>query len=338
MQGWERVRDIVTGRWFIKTAFFLYFVFACVQLLRFLAWLRGDGPYVGRPEIVAGMLPVGHFTSFFAWIRGGGWDPLLPAGLVIILGALMVSMLFKRGFCGWICPVGTVWEGFSALGRKLLEGKQIRVPKWLDYLGRGFRYLLAAATVVILLLVPLQEAVDFRSLPYMAIADMKILLVMGNPVYIVVVLFAGAISMLFGPVWCRYLCPVGGMYSAVAQLSPCLVRRNEATCIHCSRCNNVCHAFVDVEAKPVVRDTECDGCMDCVKVCPVDKCLEAKAPGGVTIAPWVWPLLVVGLWLVIFSAAKLSGNWDTTIPSSEFRAAVESGLLERASVPQSPRQ
>jgi len=336
MQTWHRVRDFVTSRWFIKTAFFAYFIFACVQLMRFAAWTRDAGPYVGRPEVVAGLLPVGHFTSFFALVRGGGWDPLLPAGLVIIIGALAVSLLFKRGFCGFICPVGTVWEGFSALGRKLLKGKQIQLPHWLDITGRVFRYILAAAVVFILVVVtPLTEAVQFRALPYMWVADIKIIAVMIQPTYLIVILFAGAVSMLFGPVWCRYLCPVGGMYSAVAELSPCKVHRNEDTCIHCSRCTKICHAFIDVENDTVVRDTECDGCMDCVKVCPAEDCLQAKGPGGFVIAPWLWALLVVVLWLGIFGVAKLTGNWDTRVTPDQMKAAVQSGVIDRASMPQS---
>ena len=59
----------------------MFFVFSVVQLLAFERWARGVGPYVKRPEAVAGILPIGHFTSFFAWVRGGGWDVLLPAGL-----------------------------------------------------------------------------------------------------------------------------------------------------------------------------------------------------------------------------------------------------------------
>ncbi len=335
MQTWQRVRDFVTGRCFFKTVFFAYFVFACVRLMRFAAWARGAGPYVRRPEIVAGLLPIGHFTSFFALLRGGGWDSLLPAGLVIIIGALAVSLLFKRGFCGWICPVGTLWEAFAALGRKLMRGKNVRLPSWLDLTGRGFRYLLTAVIVLILLvLVPLAEAVDFRQLPYMWTADIKILSIMLHPVYLGVALFAGVLSMAFGPVWCRYLCPVGGLYSAVSELSPCKVQRSEERCTHCHSCTRVCHAFVDIEAHAVVRDTECDGCMECVKACPADGCLEARAPGGVRIAPWVWPLLVVGLWLAIFGVAKLTGNWNSTVTPDQFRAAISSGILEQQSVPQ----
>ncbi len=74
--------------------------------------------------------------------------------------------------------------------------------------------------------------------------------------------------------------------------------------------------------------------MDCVKVCPVDGCLEAKLVGRVRIAPWVWPLLVVGLWLAIYGVAKVSGNWDSTVPTDAFKATINSGILEQSSMPQ----
>lgn len=329
----RRVRDILTNRWFSKSAFLIFFVYACVQLFRFAAWARGAGPYVARPEAPAGLLPVGHFTSFFALIRGGGWDPLLPAGLVIIIAAVAVSLLFRRGFCGWICPVGTVWEACAALGRRVLGGRNIRLPKWLDITGRVFRFILAGAVVAILLTVPVAEAVGFRSLPYMMVADLKTIGLMIQPVYLLVILVAGVISVLFGPVWCRYLCPVGGMYAAVATASPCSVHRDTETCIQCGRCTKSCHAMCEPDRVTTVRNTECDGCMDCVKACPVDDCLTARAFSRVRIEPWVWPILVVGLWLAIYGIATLTGHWRSPVAPEEFKTIINSGILQQSSMP-----
>jgi polyferredoxin len=330
--SWRRARDFLTSRWFVKWTFFAVFVAACVQLFRFAAWIQGNGPYVARPEAPAGLLPVGHFTSFFAWARGGGWDTLLPAGPVIIIGALTISFLFRRGFCGWICPVGTVWEAFSAAGRRLF-GRNFTPPKWADIAGRVMRFVIAGAVVALLMSVPIAEAVDFRSLPYMWVADLKILDLMIRPAYLIVILVVGVVSALVGPIWCRYLCPVGGLYCAPAALSPCAVTRNEQTCIQCARCAKACHAYCRPDRVHTVRDTECDGCMDCVRACPVDHCLEARLVGKVRIAPWVWPLLVVGVWLAIYAGAKVSGNWDSTVPVDGFRSAIESGILTRPSLP-----
>ena len=158
------MQDLIFGRWFVKVAFLTFYVWCAVQLFRFADWARGGGPFVHRPEAPAGILPIGHFTSFFAWLRGGGWDVLLPAGLVIILGALATSLILKRGFCGWICPVGTVWELFAAVGRKLF-GRDFRLPAWLDIPGRLMRYLLAVGFIWFLLRVPVAAAVQFRSMP-----------------------------------------------------------------------------------------------------------------------------------------------------------------------------
>ena len=324
-----RILRALSSRWTIKGLFFVVFVWLASRLLAFASWARGEGPFVPRPEAVAGILPVGHFTSFFAWLKGGGWDTLLPAGLVIIIAALAISLLFKRGFCGWICPVGTLWEAAAAIGRKLLGGKNIRLPKWLDIAGRTLRYIIAIGFFGLIGMVSITEALGFRELPYMWVADIKIIESFGQPLFVVVILLAFVLSMLLGPVWCRYVCPLGALYSTVGLASPCAVKRDLDTCIDCGKCTKACHASVDVQRAETVRTPECDGCMECVKACPVDGCLEARAFGRVRIAPWVWPLLVVGLWFTIYLIAKLTGNWDTTIPMDVFRQTIGSGLLEQ---------
>lgn len=323
-----RLRDLVTSRWFVKGAFFAFFVYTCVQLFRFAGWARGEGPYVARPEAPAGILPIGHFTSFFGWLKGGGWDTLLPAGLVIIIMSITVSLLFKRALCGWVCPVGTVWEAFSWLGKRL-NGRTFKLPKWLDISGRSFRYVLALAFMSWLMMVSVSEAVWFRELPYMWVADLKIIGMMLDPLYVLVVLFVGAVSMMIGPLWCRYLCPLGGLYSAIGLASPLAVHRDTERCVGCRKCSKVCHAFVEPHKVERVWAAECDGCMDCVKECPVDGCLEAKAFGAIRIPAWLWPVLVVGVWLGIFAIAKVTGNWDSSIPADVFGQVINSGLLEQ---------
>ncbi|MDY0341636.1 MAG: 4Fe-4S binding protein, partial [Coriobacteriia bacterium] len=214
-----RILRALSSRWTIKGLFFVVFVWLASRLLAFASWARGEGPFVPRPEAVAGILPVGHFTSFFAWLKGGGWDTLLPAGLVIIIAALAISLLFKRGFCGWICPVGTLWEAAAAIGRKLLGGKNIRLPKWLDIAGRTLRYIIAIGFFGLIGMVSITEALGFRELPYMWVADIKIIESFGQPLFVVVILLAFVLSMLLGPVWCRYVCPLGALYSTVGLAS-----------------------------------------------------------------------------------------------------------------------
>lgn len=326
-ESFSKFLDIVTSRWAIKAFFFVIFLGSAIKLLMFERWARGLGPYVSRPEAVAGLLPVGHFTSFFAWLKGGGWDMYLPAGLIIIIAAITLSFIFKRGFCGFVCPVGTVWEASSSLGRKVL-GKNYALPKWIDWTGRGLQIVLSVLAFAFLALVSLPEALQFRILPYMWVADIKILHSFANPGFILAILLALIVSFFFTPLWCRYLCPVGGLYSIFGLASVFKVKRDPQTCIDCKKCDQVCHALVKPSNKIVVHSTTCDGCMDCVRVCPVDKCLEAKGPGGISISPRVWIFGVLLVWFGIVFFAMAAGLWKSPIADELFKQIINSGLLE----------
>lgn len=323
----DKFLKFISHQWTIRSAFLIIFLVSVFKLLAFENWARGKGEFVSRPEVVAGLLPVGHYTSFFAWIKGAGFDYLLPAGLIIIIAALTVSLLFKRGFCSYICPLGTVMEAPAVLGRKVL-GKNFRIPKWLDYIGRGIQIALALVLLTWLFMVSIPEALNFRQLPYMWIADLKIIHSLMSPVAILGFFIAFIISFMFSPLWCRYLCPLGGLYSLVGMASPCKINRNQDTCIECKKCDAACDAFCDPSTKKVVRANTCDGCMECVKVCPVDGCLAARAFGKLRIDPRVWGWMIVLIWAFIIIAAMALNLWDSRIPNEVFRQVINSGLLE----------
>lgn len=345
------IKRIVGNRWLTKGAFLALFLIGVVQLMAFvrsleamlpglrsdpervmrsMEWLNfgnpamsGLQPPADRPEIVAGILPVGHFTSFIGWLKGGGWDTLLPAGLVIIIAALTVSLLFKRGFCGWVCPVGTTWEIFGAVGRKVF-GKNIKLPKWLDLTLRGLRYLITFIFFFWLASVSVQEAVGFRSLPYMFIADIRTIESFASPGFIIAFLVAALLTIVFSGIWCRYLCPLGGLYGAMSVVSPTSICRDDELCIQCGKCDAVCHAFIPVSEEEVITSPECDGCMDCVHVCPVRDAVEMKALRRWRIPAWSWPLLVTAVWFLIVGIAMATGNWKTTIPAETFAVSYAS--------------
>lgn len=318
----EKVLSILGNRWFIRSVFFAIFMFCVVQLLRFEQFLLGNGPEVQRPEAVAGLLPVGHFTSLFAWIKGGGWDTLLPAGLVIIMGAVIVSLFFKRGFCGYICPLGTFW-GFAALAGRKAFGKNFILPKWIDYIGRAFQILLAFAALVILAGVSLQEALWFRELPYMWIADLKIIHSFVNPPFLIAVLLCLGATFFLSPVWCRYLCPLGGLYGTIGMASPCAINRDEETCIDCKKCAHACPVGLDPSTVTVVRSNVCDGCMDCVHACPVEECLEPKIAGRIVMKPWMWGIGIVVVWLLIYGTALAMGQWHSTLTYDQYQTGLQ---------------
>ncbi|MFA5843479.1 MAG: 4Fe-4S binding protein [Coriobacteriia bacterium] len=319
-RNWTRY---VRPRSVVRVVFLAFFVYLCARLWMFYLWTVGEGAHVARPEAVAGLIPLGAYMSFFAWIKSGTFDPVVPAGMVIIIGALLLSFLFKRGFCGWICPVGSVWQAFGWAGRKAL-GRSLRLPRVVDLALRGLRYVSTAMFVGWLAFLPVAVALEFQTIPYYAVADIKILslLVRIKPVYLAVGAVVGVGSFLLGNAWCRYLCPLGGLYGACGVASLCTVVRDPGPCIDCGRCAAVCHAAVPVDRLRSVRAPECDGCLDCVLDCPAPGALTARAFGSLRFPWWVWPVGVVGTWLLVYIVALATGHWRAGITEEAFVAAV----------------
>ena len=51
--------------------------------------------------------------------------------MVLLCVFLLSSLLVKKSFCSWLCPVGTVSEYLWKLGRKFFR-RSFTVPRWLD--------------------------------------------------------------------------------------------------------------------------------------------------------------------------------------------------------------
>ena len=66
-----------------------------------------------------------------------------PAGLFLLLAFLGISIAFRKAFCSWLCPVGTISEWLWQGGRAMF-GRNFALPRWLDIPLRGLKYLLLA--------------------------------------------------------------------------------------------------------------------------------------------------------------------------------------------------
>jgi len=50
----------------------------------------------------------------------GSVPALHPAGMFLLIAFLAASWIFRKSFCGWLCPVGTVSEYLWRVGRSIL--------------------------------------------------------------------------------------------------------------------------------------------------------------------------------------------------------------------------
>jgi hypothetical protein len=129
---------------------------------------------VTRPSGVEGFLPVGGLLAWKGFLVTGIWDPDHPAAMVILGFASIISLLLRKSFCGWFCPIGTLSEWLWKTGERLL-GRNYRIPQWLDYPLRSLKYLLLGFFFWIVLSMDMNAIRDFLQSPYYKMADVKML-------------------------------------------------------------------------------------------------------------------------------------------------------------------
>ncbi|MHB8170350.1 MAG: 4Fe-4S binding protein [Thermincolia bacterium] len=316
----SRVRNIVQAGF---AAFLLYVGY------RFYIWVEfyrtgGLTEYVARPAAVEGFLPLAALVGLKNWIANGTFDDVHPAGLVILLTIILISFLYRKSFCSWLCPIGTLSEAVGRLGKKIL-GRNINLPKWLDYPLMSLKYILVGFFLYfILLAMDGQAARAFMYSPYNSIADVKMMdffLNMGGTKLVVIIgLIIG--SVFIRNFWCRYLCPYGALLGLFSWMSPTKITRNEEKCISCGKCTKVCPNRIQVASLPKVTSIECTGCLECVSNCPRPEALNLTIPGKKKITPLIFPVLILGTLLLVTTLAKLTGHWETVLTHEYYQQII----------------
>lgn len=295
----------------------------------FVRWVRGleAGTLEGvRPPGVEAFLPIAALMSLRHLWTTGVFHPVHPAGLVILLAVLATSLLLKKAFCSWVCPVGTLSEMLGAVGTKAF-GRRLKLPRPLDLPLRGLKYLLLLFFVhSIFVVMGPQDVAAFLDSPYSRVADVKLLYFFERmtPAALKVVAAIVFVSMVLPYFWCRYLCPYGALLGALSLLSPLKVTRDARSCIDCGLCTRACPSHLPVDRLARVRSDECFSCLSCVAACPVPRALrvEAPAPWRAVLRPAVLAALVVTLFAGSVQAARIWGVWRNGITDHEYAARV----------------
>ncbi len=322
----KMLKDKIMIRNLVQIIFALIVLYIGVGFVLFVTSIKnGVDPWVARSAGVEAFLPISALVGLKVWLSTGVFDWIHPAGLVIFMSALVISLLFKRVFCAWICPIGTLAEGLAKLGKALI-GRNLIVPKWLDYPLRSLKYLLLMLFLVFILGgMSSYQAWDFLQSDYNMIADVKMLQFFQNlsGTGIIILTSLLVFSTLVENFWCRYLCPYGALLGVISMVSPWKVTRNQDSCSSCGRCSKVCPNRLEVKNAKKVWSPECTGCLECVAVCPVPKTLEVKAPAlRYAISPKSMALVVSTVWLVIVLGAKLTGHWETSITTEMYKVLI----------------
>lgn len=266
----------------------------------------------GKAPSIHALCPYGGLESLYSLIFGGTFIQKIFSGtLIILLITLIIALIFRRSFCGLICPFGALQEFFGLIGKKVFK-KRLIVPEKVD---KPLRYLKYVVLLLTLFLAWKTAGLWVNPYdPWAAYGHISVGIESLIDEYLIgfVILIATLIgSLLYDRFFCKYLCPMGAFYGIVSKLSPAKITRNENTCVNCGLCNKNCPVNIKVSELKEIKSAECINCQSCILSCPKNNTLEFKVKNK-SIKPVFITIFVFVIFFGGIGIAKLMGIYQVT--------------------------
>jgi polyferredoxin len=261
--------------------------------IAWIVWSKAvSGPGSASAEAFC---PFGGFETAWTWLTTGATVSHVHTANLVLAGVVIVLALIGRGFfCGWLCPLGSLQEAIRGVAHAVTDrapwmrrtGRTIsaQMPWWprVDHILRYGRYVVlvwavggAAVTGVMVF----REVDPWNAL--LSVAEFEI------STAFVVLIAVLALSLFIDRPFCRYACPLGAVQGLIGKASPVAIQRNADACLGCQICNNACPMGIEVNQATRVTDTACIGCLECVAACPSQDALALSVtfPTRIPIHP-----------------------------------------------------
>lgn len=191
------------------------------------------------------LIQVAFFALFIILLLKGR----LQLWFVIFAAGVILSPLLGRLYCGWACPMHTVFRPISWFYKKT-GIKRIKTPSFLK--NRILRF------------IPL--------IAFVGVMVMTKRLGMPLPVLAILTVLSVIVSLFFEEaLWHNVLCPFGTILSLSSIPAVKKYKVDETNCINCGKCQKDCpvHAIDTLESgKRFIRKQDCISCDNCIPACP----------------------------------------------------------------------
>lgn len=203
------------------------------------------------------------------------WFAFYVVGFLMLVGALCGRLI-----CGFLCPFGLVQD----LLHKIPLPKKLKIKTFPG--DKPLRYLKYVILVVFVVILPLlyepnpffckyvcPSGMLLGGIPLMTVgsitgsgltswADAGSLTILKLCILAAIIILS---IMIYRP-FCKYICPLGAIYSFFNRISLYRYSIDESKCTNCGACRNVCRMGVDITKTP--NSPECIRCGDCKAACP----------------------------------------------------------------------
>ncbi|MHC4122968.1 MAG: 4Fe-4S binding protein [Planctomycetota bacterium] len=206
------------------------------------------------------------------------YKPLLWAVVTIVL-----TIVFGRFFCGWVCPLGSLnqFAGFAGNRKKTTAQKIVlnkyRKAQCIKYFVLVLLLFMAAfpslaATLQTGLLDPIPLITRSVNLLLLPIADRSanIVSVTGRfyeGAWLVFAIFASVVllNLVIPRFYCRFICPLGALFGIIDRFAIWRIGKRKNECKNCRLCEKNCEGGCEPAGK--IRISECVLCFNCRQDC-----------------------------------------------------------------------
>lgn len=258
----------------------------------------------------------------------------LPS-LIEFIAIMLLTIVLGRWFCGWICAFGAYNDLIYFISKKIFTIK-FRVDEKVDSILKYFKYL------VLLFIIAISWTMGGSILEstspwdvFGQITDVSTIfsnLLVGLIFLILITIGSAFIERFF----CRYLCPLGAIFSIISKIGIVKINKPKADCGKCRACTMNCSMGLPLYKVNCVKGGDCINCLKCTEVCyrnnanvnVLGRDLDAKLTGSVAMATF----------LGIYGFTNFAGNAVTKSGIAAKSNAVSSNLNSQTeSAPESSK-
>lgn len=210
------------------------------------------------------------YFSPYLIVLGAFQGVLVAAGVMFTL-QLLFAMVFRRAFCGWICPVGGMQDIEALSLDRPFRRIRLNMMKWIIWVPwmisivAGF--VIAGGVRDFDLLFHIDHGISVSDLMSLTIYFGIVVL------FFVPNIFLGRRAMCHSICWMAPFMIIGGWLGKNLGVRQLHVRADANACISCGKCDRACPMSLDVEAQAktgCIADVECIQCAACCDACPKD--------------------------------------------------------------------
>ena len=221
-------------------------------------------------------------------------DPLVAIGTILsthtlywpllwALATVVLTIIFGRFFCSWVCPFGSIHHFVGFVGnRKKTTPQKIQLNKYRKaqcikyFVLIVFLFMAAfpslASTLQTGLLDPIPLVTRSVNLVLLPILDSSVNFVsvtsrfyVGAWLIFLMFLTAVLLNLLIPRFYCRFVCPLGALFGIIDRFAIWRIGKNQSECINCKLCEKSCEGGCEPTGN--IRISECVLCFNCLDDC-----------------------------------------------------------------------